>query len=464
VYLEQVRIRNIRRFESLDLDLTAGRQKLAGWTVIAGPNASGKTTLLQAVAASLLGPTGTAAVFKRMPDWLRHGQPDGRVEVELRGDPEADGGASELPQQRVKLTAGWSRTRPSSYRLSPAKIGSAAGQFGEAATAGAEPSGWFLAGYGANRLAAPPTVAAQEVMDAAPRLAAVATLFRRDATLHGAAAWAGKLAERAAVRRVAQRHLERHGVHEDLSDLADDEAVRLAGLLPRLLSQGLLATGVGRESDRVELRSAGIFVRQGDLDLPIVEMGQGFESLALLVSDILKQMRAFFGARFMEGWSGAADEPVVVQHPGVVLIDEVENHLHPQLQQQIGFWLTEHFPNVQFVVTTHSPFICQAADQGALYRLTMGGEVLAVGDHTYSLVVNGTVDDAVITELFGLETAVAPRGAGIREELAALEGRILRGEELPPADKERRQRLLAKLPDDPNTRISALLEGLERQP
>src|SRR5262245_59632517 len=44
---------------------------------------------------------------------------------------------------------------------------------------------------------------------------------------------------------------------------------------------------------------------------------------------------------------------------GVVLIDEVEAHLHLSLQQQIGFALTDRFPGVQFLVTTHSPYVCQ---------------------------------------------------------------------------------------------------------
>lgn len=43
------------------------------------------------------------------------------------------------------------------------------------------------------------------------------------------------------------------------------------------------------------------------------------------------------------------------------MIDEVDAHLHPTWQQHIGFWLTKRFPEMQFIVTTHSPLICQAA-------------------------------------------------------------------------------------------------------
>ena len=42
---------------------------------------------------------------------------------------------------------------------------------------------------------------------------------------------------------------------------------------------------------------------------------------------------------------------------GIVLIDEIETHLHVELQKKILPFLTNFFPNIQFVITTHSPFI-----------------------------------------------------------------------------------------------------------
>ena len=57
------------------------------------------------------------------------------------------------------------------------------------------------------------------------------------------------------------------------------------------------------------------------------------------------------------------------QVPGVVIIDEIDAHLHVSWQRRIGSWLTSHFPNIQFIVTTHSPYICRSADLGALIRL-----------------------------------------------------------------------------------------------
>lgn len=55
--------------------------------------------------------------------------------------------------------------------------------------------------------------------------------------------------------------------------------------------------------------------------------------------------------------------------PGIVLIDEIETHLHLELQKNIMPLLTTIFPHIQFVVTTHSPFILSSLDNAVIYDL-----------------------------------------------------------------------------------------------
>lgn len=54
---------------------------------------------------------------------------------------------------------------------------------------------------------------------------------------------------------------------------------------------------------------------------------------------------------------------------GIVLIDKIETHLHIALQKQIVPMLTELFPNIQFIMTTHSPFILNSAPNSVIYDL-----------------------------------------------------------------------------------------------
>jgi predicted ATP-binding protein involved in virulence len=66
---------------------------------------------------------------------------------------------------------------------------------------------------------------------------------------------------------------------------------------------------------------------------------------------------------------------------GIVLIDEVENHLHVELQKNILPLLTSFFPNIQFLVTTHSPFVLQSIENSIVFDLErkeqLSGETLS---------------------------------------------------------------------------------------
>lgn len=54
---------------------------------------------------------------------------------------------------------------------------------------------------------------------------------------------------------------------------------------------------------------------------------------------------------------------------GVVLVDEIETHLHLELQKKILPILTTLFPNIQFIITTHAPFILSSLDNTVIYDL-----------------------------------------------------------------------------------------------
>ena len=55
--------------------------------------------------------------------------------------------------------------------------------------------------------------------------------------------------------------------------------------------------------------------------------------------------------------------------PGIVLIDEIETHLHLELQKLILPMLTELFPNIQFIVSTHSPFVINSIENATIFDL-----------------------------------------------------------------------------------------------
>jgi predicted ATP-dependent endonuclease of OLD family len=90
--------------------------------------------------------------------------------------------------------------------------------------------------------------------------------------------------------------------------------------------------------------------------------------------------------------------------PGVVIIDEIDAHLHPTWQTRVGQWFTKYFPALQFIVTTHSPLVCRAAENGSIWRLSAPGSKIPSGEITGAdkdRLIYGNILDAYGTDVFG---------------------------------------------------------------
>lgn len=89
-------------------------------------------------------------------------------------------------------------------------------------------------------------------------------------------------------------------------------------------------------------------------------LSDGYSSVLHVVSDLMLRMDKDW--LFQEGISEYNVE-------GIVLIDELETHLHIELQKKIMPFLTEFFPRIQFIVTTHSPYILNSISNAKAYDL-----------------------------------------------------------------------------------------------
>lgn len=86
-------------------------------------------------------------------------------------------------------------------------------------------------------------------------------------------------------------------------------------------------------------------------------LSDGFAAVLDIVVDIMIRMEKHIGGSFQ------------FDLPGIVLVDEIETHLHLELQKNVLHMLTTLFPNIQFIVTTHSPFILNCAENAAIFDL-----------------------------------------------------------------------------------------------
>ena len=77
------------------------------------------------------------------------------------------------------------------------------------------------------------------------------------------------------------------------------------------------------------------------------------------------------------------------QKKGIVLIDEVETHLHLELQKVIMPILTKVFPNIQFIITTHSPFVLNSLDNAVAFDLERREVIDELTQYSYEALAEG---------------------------------------------------------------------------
>lgn len=80
---------------------------------------------------------------------------------------------------------------------------------------------------------------------------------------------------------------------------------------------------------------------------------------------------------------------------GIIFIDEIDAHLHVSLQKQILRFFMNSFPKVQFIVTTHSPFVVTSVTNAVIYDLTTNEQITDISSYSYGIVME---------ELFGVKT------------------------------------------------------------
>ncbi|MDC3956441.1 AAA family ATPase [Polyangium jinanense] len=460
MHIRKIQIENIRCFgageRGVHLDLSRPDGSLAGWTVFAGRNGTGKTTLLQAIALCLTGPSEARQLLPSFSTWLRGGAREGKVDIEFEFDDASLGEILPGSGGRFEAALFWERNGGREPVLQFRGPSIEEGVTGKAELLGPwkwDADRWFWCGYGPGRRLGGASIVPER--GASHKIGRVATLFDEEKSLVEGLDWLREL-------------------YSDRLDLAErarnadasrkSELERLAAEL-RVLQEnviGLLNDGLLRDGMRVvEFNREGLWVEQGGVSLALHQLSGGSRSVVALVFDILRRMHECFGELRIE--HDKEHNVITVPYEGVILIDEIESHLHVSWQQSIGFWLKRHFPNVQFLVTTHSPFVCQAADPNGLVRLAAPGEKRSteiMPEETYLRVVNGGPDDAVLTDLFGLETVYSESAEELRSRISRLDVKLIRGTAT-AEEKEERDHLVKMLPGGGSAMVEQTLRKLE---
>lgn len=431
-YFLSLTVANLRCFGPAQmLDLSDGHGRPARWTVLLGNNGVGKTSLLQfltlcqAYSHTQAGPTASTLWY-----------------------PEVIGARFLYSAKRsveAEQEAGLARILATIYLGSdlvqgdPGRIVTNYGAEEKLLRADGDPrivglpasenlGGLICYAYGATRRMSTAALAKTEEPDS-QQDGAAASLFSDTVSLLNAEEWLLQ-ADYAALVESPSQDQARHR--------RDQIREMLIELLPDVSDIRFVRPTSDNWSTRVEVRTPYGWVRIRDLSL-------GYRTLIAWVVDL--------AYRLFERYPNS---PNPLAEPAIVLVDEIDLHLHPRWQRTIMSYLTERFPNTQFIVTAHSPLIVQAATDANIVLLRREGDHVVI-DNDVEAIRNWRIDQVLTSDLFGLETARPPD----LDELMAERNRILGKSRLTKKDERRLKELDAAIGDLPTGETPEEMEAME---
>ena len=339
MWVEEIRLENIRCFERTTIRLTNADNEPHRWVTFLGENGAGKSTLLQALALLLAGPEGASTLIPQPLGWLREESRAGKIGTRIHQGKRDPGKFGETKTSKsfgytFFVTGSKSMKIRNKTYSEPQIVESSDTRLSwlRRNALSSKNLGWFASGYGAFRRLTRSSQIIVPSLDPQMRHTNFTTQFNEDHSLATFERWMVYLDYRIAK-----------------ADDKDAEYKKQIGIqaINRILPEGVDFDTVSPEGR--------ILFRVNGRSVPTISLSDGYRSVLALVGDLVwRLMQAF----------PESEDPL--HEEGVVLIDELDIHLHPTWQRQIAQWLRGQFPNIQFIITTHSPLVASGAGEDAL--------------------------------------------------------------------------------------------------
>jgi hypothetical protein len=424
MYITKIHIKNVRSLKNLTWEID--ETECPGWHVIIGDNGSGKSTFLRAISLTFVFNEFEALRLNKN-DWLNREADYGNIDLELVFDKSTDtfSGKGNTPY-RKKLPASLKVARHSNQKISIEANTKQHDQINPNRHIwGDANKGWFSAAYGPFRRFTGGDKDYQKLFYTHPKLAAHLSIFGEDVALTESLEW---------LKQLKFKQLENKS-QGDLLDLIIS-FVNSTDFLPYNASIS-------------DVSSEGVkFIDGNGYNLPVEELSDGYRSILSMTFELIRQLVRAYDTYSVFDY----EDPTIITASGVVLIDEIDVHLHPTWQRRIGLWFRKHFPHIQFIVTTHSPLICQAATIGTVYRLPKPGtndEGAIIQGKELDRLLYGNILDAYGTEAFGENVTRSEESKQKLQELAQLNQKA-RYQKLTPEETVKRSRLQMIMPTNPD--------------
>lgn len=399
MYIKSLIIKNIRSV----VDFSMQFDTPAGWHVLIGDNGAGKSTIIRSIALALVGPEEALGLRADWRDWLNRQASEGSISLHLERskDDKQTGRSAQLKNQYIPNVITLKRDNGSVSLNS--NVGR--GNIDPKRYNWGKNEGWFSVAYGPYRRFAGGNQDWTKVFYSQPKLGAHLSAFGEDVALTEALEWLVKLQYQSLESQAAIRQEnDSTGIIENLKKL-----INSPDFLPH-------------RAEIESISSDGVIFKDGNGSLINVnQLSDGYRSMLSLTFELIRQLVRTYGASSV--FNKISKGQMFVDLPGVVLVDEIDAHLHPTWQTRIGQWFLKYFPNIQFIVSSHSPLICRASEKGTIWRLASPGsdnQSIQVDGNDRNRLIFGNVLDAYGTEIFGSDVTINVESAPQQEELVQL--------------------------------------------
>jgi hypothetical protein len=445
MYLQKIQLENIKCFENIEINFTDRREKPRLMTVILGDNGVGKTTLLQAIAITLGGEKVANFLLKSLgtvygPDldsWAKVGSKQGYIRATIYPSKSDTGTSKSKLQVSYIVTGNEPIEAGDDIFYDRATIAAIPGQDLKPLrrnTYADHTKGWLACGYGPLRRFTDQQTS--QVKDT--KSSRFASLFGENEGLISIEDWLVELDRRALVE-------ERERGSSNYSRMFNQLARTLLQVLPEEQYHAAISVNMPPELTPTDVSTyVKTTTEQGVLWLDsfgnwvtFSQLSDGYQSTMSLAGDLVSRLSRAF-----------PETSNLLEQEGIVLIDEVDIHLHPTWQRKILAQLRQTFPKIQFIVTTHSPLVAASAREGELFVLREEQNRVVV--EPVSSVQGWRADQILTSSLFDLDTTRDPETeqqlARYDELLAMRVGRELntaQAQELANLEETLRQKLPA---------------------
>lgn len=396
MHLNKITIENIRSVSKFEMTFS----NPAGWHVIIGDNGAGKSTIVRSIALGIIGPSDSKALRLNLNEWVKKDTVElGEIKLIVTKS-----------DQDSKIGRSAPRKKPFEANVTLVKNETGFSLEGNKGSAReniwSNANGWFSCAFGPFRRFTGGEKDWMKVYYSDPRTAAHLSVFGEDVALTEAIDWLKDL------------HIKTLEQSQNTHSTSTPDAFILESLKLFLNEGGLLPHGARLDS----ISSEGVFFIDGNGSrVDVTQMSDGYRSILSLTFELIRQLVRAYGHQAV--FQNFNEQQYHIDLPGVVLIDEIDAHLHPTWQSRIGEWFIKVFPQIQFIVTTHSPLICRASEKGTIWRLRAPGSDQESGEVTGTdkeRLLYGDLLDAYGTELFGRDITQSRSGQEKTEELAKL--------------------------------------------